>query len=103
MLLPFDPSLLLRSLNELLTLYPAGNFSIVFDSLTELTLTLGLERAYHFIRQMLEMLTKKKTTALFLLKPNAHDPKTVSSFKALFANQIAHTKNGLEPIKLTGS
>ena len=49
---------------------------------------------------MLERLFEFSVTALFLLNPEAHDQKEISSFHRLFSDQVKYGKEGLNKIKL---
>lgn len=93
-------SLLLDALNKTVKNHPDGNFNLVFDNLTSLILQVGFEKTYNFVRYTLEMLSSINATAIFLLNPNAHDKKIVSSLRSLFSNQVTFEKGGLEIIKL---
>ena len=94
-----NTSLLLEALDRAVKA-PHGNVSILFDSLSDLVLTVGLEKAYRFTRYALELLTSERVTALFLLNPNAHDPKVVTNLRGLFGSQITYGERGLQITKL---
>jgi hypothetical protein len=101
MLLPAkDTSLMLDVLNKTLKTHPEAKINVVFDSLSDLIMSIGFEKTYRFIRYAIEMLTSPKTTVMFLLNPSAHDPQIVHSFRGLFSNQISYGKNGIQPVKL---
>jgi len=95
-----DTSLLLDALNNVVKTQPHSNISIIFDSLSDLILSIGFEKTYKFMRYALDMLSSSRVTALFLLNPNAHDPKVTSSLRNLFSNQVTYGKDGLQVIKL---
>jgi len=95
-----DVSLLLDAFNNTVKTNPRGNISIVFDSLSDLMLSVGFEKVYSFVRYALEMLTLGRVTALFLLSPDAHDLEVVSSLRGLFNNQVAYGNKELQPILL---
>lgn len=102
MLLPAkNTALMLQTFDEVLKANHQTKISIVFDSLSDLLLSIGFERTYDFLRQAIEMLTTPKVTALILLNPAAHDPKTTSSIRTLFNNIIAYGKRGLKLIKFS--
>ncbi len=96
-----DTSLLLDTLNNTVKTHPNGNVNIVFDNLSDLILSVGFEKTYSFTQYTLEILTSRRTTAIFLLNSSAHDPKISSSIKNLFSNQLYHGKEGLQIIKLS--
>lgn len=73
---------------------------LVYDNLSDLILTLGFDEAYGFTRNVLERLVDLRVTALFLLNPNAHSPKEISSFRSLFSDQVTFGGEGLTKIRL---
>jgi hypothetical protein len=74
--------------------------NIVFDNLSDLVLTIGFEKTYHFMKTVAEMLASSKVTALFLVNALSHSPVVVSSLRGLFSNQISFGKSGMQAIKL---
>ncbi|UCE15849.1 MAG: MEDS domain-containing protein [Candidatus Bathyarchaeota archaeon] len=92
-------SLILDATNKVLENSGDANVCFVFDILSELLTSVGQEKTYLFLQHALEMLSSKKTTALFLFNPSAHEPQVVSSLKNLFGNQLVYGKNGLDVVK----
>jgi hypothetical protein len=102
MLLPLsDTSLMLDVFDKSLKAHPEGNINVVFDSLSDLVLSVGFEKTYRFMRYAVEMLASPRNTVVFLLNQNAHDPKVESSLRGLFSNQIFFGKDGRKTVKLT--
>jgi hypothetical protein len=102
MLLPAnDTSLMLDVFNKALEALPDGNINVVFDSLSDLIMSIGFEKTYRFIRYAIEMVTSPRITVMFLLNQTAHDPQIVHGFRGLFSNQISYGKNGIQPVKLS--
>jgi len=95
-----NTTLILDSLNKVLETHTSTNVCLVFDSLSELLISVGLEKTYKFTKYALEMLAPQWATALFLFNPNAHDLKTVSSLKSLFRDQLAYRKDGMHVIRI---
>jgi len=95
-----NTSLLLDALDKTLRAYSYSNQNIIFDSLSTLVLSVGFEKAYNFVRYALDLLASKKTTALFLFSPSAHDTKVASGLRSLFNDQLVYGKTGLEIMKL---
>jgi len=95
-----NTTLILDSLNKVLETHTSTNVCLVFDSLSELLISVGLEKTYKFTKYALEMLAPQWVTALFLFNPNAHDLKTVSSLKSLFRDQLAYRKDGMHVIRI---
>jgi hypothetical protein len=95
-----DTSLMLDVLNKTLKTHPEARINVVFDSLSDLVMSIGFEKTYRFIRYAIEMLTSPRITVLFLLNQTAHDPQIVHGFRNLFSNNISYGKNGMQPVKL---
>jgi uncharacterized protein YjgD (DUF1641 family) len=91
---------MLDVLNKTLNVHPQGAINVVFDSLSDLVLSIGFEKTYYFMTYAAEMLASPKVTALFLLNRAAHDPEVASSLRGLFSNQVSFGKRGVETIKL---
>jgi len=101
MLLPSnDTSLMLDIFDKTLKAHPQGNINVVFDSLSDLVLSIGFEKTYRFIRYAVEMLASPRNTVLFLLNRSAHDPKVESSLIGLFSDQILFGKDGIKTVRL---
>jgi hypothetical protein len=96
-----NTALLLDALDKTLKTPPHGNLNIIFDNLSSLILSIGLQRTYQFMRYTFDMLTSKNSTALFLFNPDAHGQKVTSSLRGLFRNHISYGKDGLQIIKLS--
>jgi hypothetical protein len=102
MLLPSnDTSLMLDVFDKTLKANPQGVVNVVFDSLSDLVLSVGFDKTYRFMRYAVEMLASPWNTVLFLLNQNAHDPKVASSLRGLFSDQISFGKEGIQTIKLS--
>jgi len=102
MLLPSnDTSLMLDVFDKTLKAHPQGVVNVVFDSLSDLVLSVGFEKTYRFMRYAVEMLASPRNTVLFLLNQNAHDPRVTSSLRGLFSDQISFRKEGIKTVKLS--
>lgn len=95
-----NTSLLLDALDKTLRANSYSNQNIVFDNLSTLVLSVGFEKTYGFVQYALELLSSKKTTALFLFSPSAHDSKVASGLRSLFNDQISYGEDGLKIVKL---
>jgi len=91
--------LILDSLNEILRKHTDENVLLVFDNLSGLITLVGFDKAYRFLLCMVEMLSSKRKTALFLLNIGAHEPKEVSQIRGLFDNILTYEKNQLTIVK----
>ena len=92
--------LILDSLDNVMKAYPEANVSIIFDVLSDLLSSCNPERTFNFIQQALQILSSKRTTALFLFNTSAHDLKIVSRLRNVFYNQLVYGKVGLQAVKL---
>jgi len=102
MLLPANnSSLMLDSFEKVLDASAHGHVCLVFDSLSELIRSIGLEKTYNFLRYALEMLSSKSVTALFLFNSSAHDPKAASTLRGLFEDQLVYGEEGTRVAKLS--
>lgn len=102
MLLPSrNTSLMLDVFDKTLKAHPEGNINMVFDSLSDLVLTIGFEDTYRFIRSAIEVLASPKNTFVFLLNETAHDSNVISGLRGLFSDQISFRKKGLQTVKLS--
>jgi len=96
-----DTSLMLDVFDKTLKAHPQGVVNVVFDSLSDLVVSVGFEKTYRFMRYAVEMLASQRNTVLFLLNQNAHDPKVASSLRGLFSDQISSGKEGTQTVKLS--
>jgi len=98
--LPADNTpLILDSLREILRRYNDENVFLVFDNLSELIMCVGFDKAYKFLMYVVEMVSSKRATALFLLNKSAHEPQMASQMRGLFNNIIVYEKSRLETVK----
>jgi hypothetical protein len=94
-------SLMLDVIDKTLKENPHDIINLIFDSLSDLVLSLGFEKTYHFTKYATEILASPRVTALFLLNTSAHDPEVVHSLRSLFENQIFFGKKGIQTVKLS--
>jgi hypothetical protein len=99
-LLPENASLMLDALDRTLKTQSGSTLNVVFDNLSNLVFSIGFDKSYNFLRVAFDLLVPRNTTALFLVNPTAHEPKTVSSFRSLFGWQLSYGEEGLQVVKL---
>jgi CheY-like chemotaxis protein len=87
-------------LSPVLEKHAGKNIAIAYDSITDTILSDGFKTAYSFIKSTLERLADQKTTAIFLMNPNAHPSNETSSIRSLFGNHLALGKDGLDAVRL---
>lgn len=83
-----DQSVLLNVLDKAITSNPDLKFGVIFDSISDLILTSGLESTYKFLKQANEMLSSGKVTTVFLLTSGAHSDREINVVRSLFGNQL---------------
>jgi hypothetical protein len=93
--------LILNVFDKLLRSHPEQRVNLVFDSLSDLLLSVGFEKTYKFMMAAAEILAPVTVTAVFLLNRYAHDAEVKSSLIGLFGDQISFGKNGIETVKLS--
>jgi hypothetical protein len=96
-----DISLMLDVIDKTLKACPHDVVNVIFDNLSDLVLSIGFEKTYHFTKYATEILASSRITALFLLNTSAHDPEVVHSLRSLFDNQISFGKRGIQTVKLS--
>lgn len=73
---------------------------LVYDSLTDLALSVDSQTAYKFARKALELIAEPRITALFLLNSSAHEQRDIYSLKGLFSNQLVYGKQGITNVRV---
>jgi len=68
--------------------------NVLFDNLSDIILRCGFEKTYKFIGFLLEVISSRKTTVLFVFNPTAHDQVISSSIRGLFHIKLAYANNG---------
>jgi len=94
-----NTALILDSLNKILGTHTEENVFLVFDNLSGLIELVGFDKTYKFLLYMADMLSSKRTTALFLLNKSAHEPKVVSRIRGLFHNLLTYEKDQIKIVK----
>lgn len=84
-----DQSVLLNVLDKAITSNPDLRFGVVFDSVSDLILSSGLEVTYKFLKQANEMLNTHHVTAVFLMTAGAHSEREVNVVKSLFSSIVS--------------
>ena len=85
-----DQSVLLNVLDKAITSNPDLKFGVIFDSVSDLILSSGLEVTYKFLKQANEMLNTHHVTAVFLMTVGAHSEREVNVVKSLFSNIVTY-------------
>lgn len=90
-----DPPILLDVLNKIVTINPGAKITVVYDSLSDLVLSIGLQESYKFVRQANGILNRPNVAAMFLMTLGAHEEQTVNLVKSLFPNHLLVDEQGL--------
>jgi hypothetical protein len=90
-----DQSVLLNVLDKTITANPDLKFGLVFDSITDLILSAGLETTYKFLKQTIEMTSSHAVTAVFIFTSGAHNVREESIVRSLFSNQLSYSSGQL--------
>jgi len=81
--------------------HPDENVFLVLDGITERIILEGLEPTFNYVKNTIERLSEQGITSLFLINPQAHSPREISTIRGLFSNNLTYDKEGLKKIKLT--
>ncbi len=90
-----DQAVLLNVLDKAITSNPSLKFGVIFDSVTDLILSSGLETTYKFLKAANEMLSGRDITTVFLLTQGAHAERDVNIVKSLFGNLLNYASGAL--------
>lgn len=90
-----DQSVLLNVLDKAITTNPNLKYGLVFDSITHLILSSGLETTYKFLKQAIEMTSSHDITVVFLFTSGAHTEREESIVRSLFSNQLTYVSGQL--------
>ena len=94
-----DATVLLNVLDKAITSNPSLKMGVVFDSITDMLLSSGLEVTYKFLKQANEMINTHKVTSVFLMTLGAHSEREVNIVKSLFSNQLSYGTGHLAVLK----
>ncbi len=94
-----DQPVLLDVLDKTLRSNPDGKIAVLFDSISDLILSLGLEKSYLFLKQANEIISDPRVTSLFLVSRLAHDDKSMTLIRSLFPNHLSYDAMGLKVTK----
>ena|SRR5487761_122351 len=95
-----DPAVLLDAIQKTIETDSITPIGIVFDSVSDFIMSLGLETSYKFLKKTLEAIDSDRITALFLMTSGAHEDRQTSLVKSLFSNQLKFGAKGLEANRL---
>jgi hypothetical protein len=100
MLLPVnDNSILLSALDKALKASVNKHVSIVFDNLSDMIISQGMEKTYNFLKYALEVMSRPDTSALFLMISESHESKIVSIIRGLFDFHVVQKNDDIKIVK----
>ncbi len=100
MLIPSnDNSIILSALDKALKASRDRNVSVVYDNISNMIISQGMEKTYNFLNYALEILSGSNVNALFLINSESHDSKVVSTVRGLFEFHIVQNKEGVKVAK----
>ncbi len=91
-----DMAILLDVLSKILAANPGTKIALVFDSLSDIILSQGLQECYKFVRQASAIINQGSVSSIFLLTLGAHDEQAVNLMKSLFSNHLLVDQEGLK-------
>jgi predicted transcriptional regulator len=75
---------------------------IIFDSISDIVLSLGFEKTYNFLKAQKELLAREpNATALLVAKRNAQDDRVMSLIRGLYADHLSYDASGLAVTRAT--
>ena len=90
-----DTAILLDTLQRNLRQAGKGSSAMIFDSISDLILELGLEKSYEFLKQANEIVDETDCLGIYVMKNGAHDQRTDSFIKSLIQNHVVYDASGL--------
>jgi hypothetical protein len=89
-----DPAVLMDAIQKTIETDSITPIGLVFDSISDFIISLGLETTYKFLKKALEATDSDRITGLFLMTAGAHEEREKNLIKSLFSNQLSFGPNG---------
>lgn len=83
-----DAPLLLDIIEKAVNAATTDGVAFILDSLSDMILDLGFKETYQFVKQALEICSKRRVTFIAILFQNAHDPSVLNAMRSLFSNHF---------------
>lgn len=90
-----DIPILLDVMSKVVSVNPGAKITIIYDNLSDVIVSLGLQECYKFVKQTNSILNQPNITCLFLMTQGAHDENTQNLIKSLFSNHLVLDEGGL--------
>lgn len=76
-----------------------GKIALVFDNLSDRVISVGLERTYKSVKEMLAILGDRKVTTLFLMHGGTLDQKALTILRSLFGTILESKRDRIAIVK----
>lgn len=76
-----------------------AKFAFVLDNLSDRVISIGLEKTYKYLKEMLVILGERKVTCLFLMHGGTLDVRAQNLLRSLFTNILILSKDRLGILK----
>jgi predicted transcriptional regulator len=89
-------TVLLDELSRVIQSQTENGILLVFDSISDLVISEGLETTYKVLKTVNGLVTGTSTTILAILRRRAHDDRAESMIKGIYAFHVIHDSGGLK-------
>ncbi|MDG6998711.1 MAG: hypothetical protein JRN15_06320 [Nitrososphaerota archaeon] len=97
-----DPTIILDTLHKLLeSVPPETGVGIVYDNISDMMISVGVETTYKFLKRIKEILADRNIVAIFLITHGAHEEKQFSLIQNVFANYLTFDVDGLNAMRIS--
>ena len=83
-----DPPLLLDIIDKAVKASTTRGVAFILDSLSDMILDIGFKDTYQFVKQALEICSRRRVTLVAILFLNAHEPPIINAMRSLFSNHF---------------
>ena len=73
--------------------------ALVLDNLSDRVMSVGLERTYEYLKEMLSILGERKVTCFFLVHDGTLDAKAQNLLRSIFTNILVVSRDRLIVLK----
>jgi hypothetical protein len=98
-----NTSIMLDALSKTFAATLEQGTAVIFDSLSDLVVSLGFEESYRFLKAAIEMGGDKRVILVFLMLSGVHELKVENIVRSLFSIELLQDEAGLKVVKGPGS
>jgi hypothetical protein len=98
-----NTSIMLDALSKTFAATLEQGTAVIFDSLSDLVVSLGFEESYRFLKAAIEMGSDKRVILVFLMLSGVHELKVENIVRSLFSIELLQDEAGLKVVKGPGS